>query len=202
MGESVETYQHCHSDRSVSGVEESTTLEKEPPQDKICNSGRFLDSHSFARNDMSVGSSGCPQELYSERPPERHIGRSLRFRWKVLPLRPLFLQCRAWYRASSTVYGGPPSPKGKVMGVIPFNRTGCIPNVAGDIIAAPTGVIPFNPRNLKTDTSVAQIIVNYSSVQQKPACPVHPSTRQAGFFLDLRQQQLVVGFVGAGGFAE
>ena len=34
----------CHSDRSVSGVEKSTTWEKEPPQDKICNSGRFLDS--------------------------------------------------------------------------------------------------------------------------------------------------------------
>ena len=34
----------CHSDRSVSGVEESTTLDNEPPQDKICNSGRFLDS--------------------------------------------------------------------------------------------------------------------------------------------------------------
>ena len=162
-------------------------MEKEPPQDKICNSGRFLDSHSFARNDMSVGSSGCPQELYSERPPERHIGRSLRFRWKVLPLRPLFLQCRAWYRASSTVYGGPPSPKGKVMGVIPFNRTGCIPNVAGDIIAAPTGVIPFNPRNLKTDTSVAQIIVNcqlfFRSTKTCLSCaPKHKAGR---FFLRL-----------------
>ena len=46
---------------------------------------------------------------------ERHIGRSLRFRWKVLPLRLLFLQCGTWYRASSTAYGGPPSPKGKVL---------------------------------------------------------------------------------------
>ena len=33
----------------------------------------------------------------------------------VLPLRPLFLQCRTPYRASSTAYGGPPSPKGKVL---------------------------------------------------------------------------------------
>ena len=49
----------------------------------------------------------------------------------VLPLRPLFLECGTPYRASSTAYGGPPSPKGKVMGVIPFIRTGCICNVAG-----------------------------------------------------------------------
>ena len=34
----------CHSDRSASGVEESSTLENEPPQDKACYSGRFLDS--------------------------------------------------------------------------------------------------------------------------------------------------------------
>ena len=38
----------------------------------------------------------------------------------VLPLRPLFLQCGTPYRASSTAYGGPPSPKGKVLGVVPF----------------------------------------------------------------------------------
>ena len=37
----------CHSDRSVSGVEESTTLVKEPTQDKTCYSGRFLHSISF-----------------------------------------------------------------------------------------------------------------------------------------------------------
>ena len=47
----------CHSDRSVSGVEESTTLVKEPTQDKTCCLGRFLDSHSFARNDMPGGGS-------------------------------------------------------------------------------------------------------------------------------------------------
>ena len=34
----------CHSDRSVSGVEESTTWQKVPTQGKICHSGRFLDS--------------------------------------------------------------------------------------------------------------------------------------------------------------
>ena len=34
----------CHSDRSVSGVEESTTLVNEPTQNKTCYSGRFLDS--------------------------------------------------------------------------------------------------------------------------------------------------------------
>ena len=37
----------CHSERSVSEVEESTTLDKEPTQGKICNLGRFLDSVSL-----------------------------------------------------------------------------------------------------------------------------------------------------------
>ena len=93
----------CHSDRSVSGVEESTTLEKEPTQDKTCNLGRFLDSHSLPRNDISGGGSVQPHRLYLSRcmamnhrryiasyhstarvifatSPERHTGRSLRFR--------------------------------------------------------------------------------------------------------------------------
>ena len=34
----------CHSDRSVSGVEESTTWEKEPTQGKICHLSGFLGS--------------------------------------------------------------------------------------------------------------------------------------------------------------
>ena len=45
----------CHSDRSASGAEESTTWDKEPPQDKTCHLGRFLGSLPFARNDMSGG---------------------------------------------------------------------------------------------------------------------------------------------------
>ena len=57
----------CHSDRSVSGVEESTTLGNEPTQDKTGNSGRFLDSHSFARNDMSVGGSVQLHGIYLQR---------------------------------------------------------------------------------------------------------------------------------------
>ena len=113
-----------------SGVEESTTLDNEPPQDKICNSGRFLDSLSLPRNDMSGGGSVVSAQVIVATLPERHTGRSLRFRWEVVPLRPLFLQCRTPYRASSTAYGGLPSPKGKVMGVVPFNRTGCIRSVA------------------------------------------------------------------------
>ena len=48
-----------------------------------------------------------------------------------LPLRPLFLQCGTWYRTSSTAYGGPPSPKGKVLGVVPFNRTDSIRSAPG-----------------------------------------------------------------------
>ena len=66
----------CHSDRSASGVEESTTLEKEPPQDKTINLGSFLDSHSLPRNDMSVGGSGSQHGLYLPR-AERDTGRSL-----------------------------------------------------------------------------------------------------------------------------
>ena len=55
--------QVCHSDRSVSGVEESTTLDKEPTQGKTGNSGRFLDSHSLPRNDMSICGSIQPYRL-------------------------------------------------------------------------------------------------------------------------------------------
>ena len=68
-----------------SGVEESTTLEEEPTQDKTSNLGRFLDSHSFARNDMSVGGSALSTRVVFAAFPERHIGRSLRFRWWLLP---------------------------------------------------------------------------------------------------------------------
>ena len=57
----------CHSDRSDSGVEESTTLEKEPTQDKACCLGRALDSHSLPRDDMSIGDTIHPHRLYSER---------------------------------------------------------------------------------------------------------------------------------------
>ena len=47
----------CHSDRSVSGVEESTTLDEEPTQDKICHLGRFLDSFHSLGMTWSVGGS-------------------------------------------------------------------------------------------------------------------------------------------------
>ena len=57
------TPQVCHSDGRVSGVEESTTLEYEPPQDKASNSGRFLDSHLLSRNDMLVGGSVLPPRV-------------------------------------------------------------------------------------------------------------------------------------------
>ena len=90
-------------------------MDNEPPQDKTSYSGRFLDSHSFARNDMSGGGFVLSTRVVIATFPERHTGRSLRFRWEVLPLRLLFLQCGAWYRASSTAYGGSPSPKGKVL---------------------------------------------------------------------------------------
>ena len=107
------TPQVCHSDRSASGAEESTTLEKEPTQGKTCYLRRFL------RSLCSVGMTCrgvvpfCPHSLYSKRgmamnhrryivwfhstirvvfatPPERHIGRSLRFRWLVYSLTKVF----------------------------------------------------------------------------------------------------------------
>ena len=62
----------CHSDRSASGVEESTTLENEPTQDETCHSGRFLDSHSFARNDMSGVVPFCQHRLYLPRSGTAH----------------------------------------------------------------------------------------------------------------------------------
>ena len=49
---------------SVSGVEESTTWDNEPPQDKNCHMGRFLDC---ARNDMSGGGTVQPNGLYFQR---------------------------------------------------------------------------------------------------------------------------------------
>ena len=62
----------CHSDRSVSGVEKSTTLLKEPTQGKICNSGRFLDSLLLARNDMPGGGCIQPYGLHSLRTGTAH----------------------------------------------------------------------------------------------------------------------------------
>ena len=57
----------CHSDRSVSGVEESTTLEEGLTQDKICNLGRFLDSlHSLGMTCRGVVLF-CLHGLYPQR---------------------------------------------------------------------------------------------------------------------------------------
>ena len=126
--------------------------------------------------------------FYPHRLCSKRGGRQIAAPTGVVPLRLLFLQCGTWYRASSTAYGGPPSPKGKVLRdtiqphglysersrngtqavpygfagrwilsttqvvfgtwlgdessplhcVIPFNQPGCIRNVAGGKIAAPT----------------------------------------------------------------
>ena len=75
MGESVETSPHCHSDRSASGVEESTTWQNEPTQDKTCHLGRFLDSLR-SRNDIIDGWFHFVHTGYNCHAPERHIGRS------------------------------------------------------------------------------------------------------------------------------
>ena len=94
----------CHSDRSVSGVEESTTWDDEPPQDKICCLRRFLDSVSLARNDMPGGGF-------------------------VLSTRVIFATVPAPRRGCS---GDESSPLHcSVYRVLPFIRTGCICHVAG-----------------------------------------------------------------------
>ena len=53
----------------------------------------------------------CPHRLYSKRG-----GRLIAAPTYATPLRPLFLQSRTPYRASSTAYGGSPSPKGEGLG--------------------------------------------------------------------------------------
>ena len=65
----------------------------------------------FGRNDMSGGGTIQPPRLYSQRG-----GRLIAAPTCATPLRPLFLQYGTPYRASSTAYGGPLSPKGKVLG--------------------------------------------------------------------------------------
>ena len=73
----------CHSDRSVSGVEESTTLRKEPPQDKTCCLGRFLGS--LCSLGMTCGGvvpfnrTGYKRNVAGGRLPP------LRSRWGVVP---------------------------------------------------------------------------------------------------------------------
>ena len=67
------TSQVCHSDRSVSGVEESTTLVKKPAQGKACNLGRFLDSLSLPRNDMSGGGFVLSPRVIIATFPERPV---------------------------------------------------------------------------------------------------------------------------------
>ena len=57
----------CHSDGRASGVEESTTLDNEPPQDKPSYLGRFLDSLRSLGMTYRGGGTIQPHRLYSER---------------------------------------------------------------------------------------------------------------------------------------
>ena len=94
-------------------MEESTTLEDGLTQGKTCYLGRFLDSHSFARNDMLVGGFVQLHGLYMQR------GR--RF----------YLCARCSYNVKRRTAphpppaGGPPSPKGKVLAqtFTPYRKT-------------------------------------------------------------------------------
>ena len=76
----------CHSDRSASGVEESTTWQKVPTQGKICHSGRFLDSlRSLGmtyRGWFRLVCTGCICHA-----AERLMCRSARERTELLPIK-------------------------------------------------------------------------------------------------------------------
>ena len=67
----------CHSDRSVSGVEESTTWDDEPTQDKTCYLGRFLGSLRSLGMTWREVIPFCLHGGCNCHAPERHIGRSL-----------------------------------------------------------------------------------------------------------------------------
>ena len=81
---------------SASGVEESTTLEKVPPQDKTSNLGRFLDSLR-SRNDIIDGWFHFVHTGYNCNAAERHTGRSLHtlpngLKWTAL-VAPIIVNC-------------------------------------------------------------------------------------------------------------
>ena len=142
----------CHSDRSVSGVEESTTLDNEPPQDKTCYLGRFLDSLRFARNDMSGGVpinlTGCIRYGASPSPGLDGVGST--------PLHCSVYGVVPFNQTGCICNGASPSPGLDGVGstplhctvyrVVPFNPTGCNCHVAGGRLPplqAVYGVIPF-----------------------------------------------------------
>ena len=64
----------CHSDGRASGVEESTTLDNEPPQDKPSYLGRFLDSLRSLGMTCTTGSTSAPivSTTYNAAPPLIH----------------------------------------------------------------------------------------------------------------------------------
>ena len=64
----------CHSDGRASGVEESTTLDNEPPQDKPSYLGRFLDSLRSLGMTCTMGSTSAPivSTTYNAAPPLIH----------------------------------------------------------------------------------------------------------------------------------
>ena len=64
----------CHSDGHASGVEESTTLDNEPPQDKPSYLGRFLDSLRSLGMTCTMGSTSAPivSTTYNAAPPLIH----------------------------------------------------------------------------------------------------------------------------------
>ena len=90
----------------------------------IIQRSRFLHSAGAA---VGMTKRGDVFRYYREqfRPfgPERHIGRSLRFRWRIVPFN--HTGC------IRNVAGGRLPPLRTHRGVVPFNCTGCIRNVPG-----------------------------------------------------------------------
>ena len=86
----------CHSDRSDSGVEESSTLDNEPTQDKICNLSGFLDSlrslGMTCRGVVPFNRTGCIRNGAS---PWRG--------WMALGQRRYIVPCIGWYHSSPQV---------------------------------------------------------------------------------------------------
>ena len=111
----------CHSDRSVSGVEESTTWDKEPTQDKTCYSGRFLDSLGMTcRGVVPISLTGCIR--YGASPSPGLDGGAPRSESKSI-------DCRGQSHIDFIVGSTPLHCS--VYWVKPFIRTGCICHVAG-----------------------------------------------------------------------
>ena len=106
-------------------MEESTTLGKRPTQDKTCHSGRFLGSFHSLGMTYAVGFTSAPIV-----PTMRSVVPRLIHRLRRSPfpegkvLRGSIQPHRLYSKRGGRLIAAP-------TGVVPFNRTGCNCNVAG-----------------------------------------------------------------------